>query len=109
MTDPGWTTLIVREGADPIAAAVLLPFLPVAHLASIGVHPDLRNRGIGTRLLHDVLRRALAAGARFLALEVDLRNRGARALYRREGFGVVRRFREDGRWRVEMPPPGKER
>ena len=59
-------------------------------------------RGIGTWLLHDVLQRARAAGARFLALEVDLVNRGARALYRREGFGVVRRFREDGRWRIEM-------
>ena len=102
VTDPGWTTLVVREGADPVAAAVLLPFLPVAHLASIGVHPGRRHRGIGTWLLHDVLQRARAAGARFLALEVDLVNRGARALYRREGFGVVRRFREDGRWRIEM-------
>jgi [ribosomal protein S18]-alanine N-acetyltransferase len=102
VTDPGWTTLVVRDGADPIAAAVLLPFLPVAHLASIGVHPDRRNLGIGTSLLHDVLERARAAGARFLALEVDLVNGGARALYRREGFGIVRRFKEDGRWRIEM-------
>lgn len=102
VTDPGWTTLVVRDGADPVAAAVLLPFLPVAHLASIGVHPDHRNRGIGTGLLRDVLLRARAAGARFLALEVDLANGSARELYRREGFCVARRFREDGRWRIEM-------
>jgi ribosomal protein S18 acetylase RimI-like enzyme len=102
VTDPEWTTLVVRDGGDAVAAAVLLPFTPVAHLASIGVHPDRRNRGLGTELLREALRRGRAAGARFLALEVDLVNRGALRLYRREGFGVVRRFREDGRWRVEM-------
>ena len=102
VTDPEWTTLIVRESDTPIAAAVLLPYTPVAHLASIGVHPDVQRRGIGTVLLRDALRRARAAGARFLALEVDRVNRGAVLLYRREGFGVVRRYREDGRWRVEM-------
>ena len=102
VTDPGWTTLVVREGGEPIAAAVLLELLPVAHLASVGVHPGCRRRGLGTLLLRDALRRARGAGARFLALEVDVVNRDARRLYRREGFAVVRRFREDGRRRVEM-------
>ena len=102
VTDPEWTTLVVRGSDMPVAAAVLLPFTPVAHLASIGVHPECQRRGIGTVLLRDALRRAGAAGARFLSLEVDRVNRGAVQLYRREGFGVVRRFREDGRWRIEM-------
>jgi len=102
VTEPTWTTLVVRAGGLPIAAAVLLPFAPVAHLASIGVHPAQRDRGIGTALLREACHRARQAGARFLALEVDLANRAARRLYRREGFGLVRRFREDGRWRVEM-------
>jgi len=102
VTEPGWVTLVVRDGAGPVAAAVLVPFGPVAHLASIGVHPERQNRGLGTSLLHDVLQRARSDGARFLVLEVDRANRAARRLYRREGFGVVRRFREDGRWRIEM-------
>jgi ribosomal-protein-alanine N-acetyltransferase len=102
VTEPGWSTLVVRVGGDPVAAMVVLPLTPVAHLASIAVHPARRGRGIGTVLLREALVRARAAGARFVALEVDRANRGALRLYRREGFGVVRRFREDGRWRLGM-------
>jgi ribosomal-protein-alanine N-acetyltransferase len=102
VTEPGWTTLVVRAAGMPVAAMVILLSTPVAHLASIAVHPTRRGRGLGTTLLREALARARAAGARFLALEVDRANRSALRLYRREGFGVVRRFREDGRWRLGM-------
>jgi ribosomal-protein-alanine N-acetyltransferase len=102
VTDPEWTTLVVRTGGAPVAAMVLLLARPGAHLASIGVDPRRRNCGLGTAMLHDAIRRARGAGARFVTLEVDRANAAARRLYRREGFGLVRRFREDGRWRVEL-------
>jgi len=102
VTEPGWMTLVVRAAAGPVAAAVIVPAGPVAHLASLGVHPEHRRHGLGAAIVRDVVARARGGGARFVALEVDVANRGARRLYRREGFGVVRRFREDGRWRVEM-------
>ncbi len=102
VTHPEWTTLVVRDGSTPVAAVVLLLWPPGAHLASLGVHPDHRNHGLGTFLLRDALQRARNCGARYLALEADLVNAAAHRLYRREGFGLVRRFREDGRWRVEM-------
>jgi ribosomal-protein-alanine N-acetyltransferase len=102
VTDPEWTTLVVRDGGTPIAASVLLLWPPGAHLASIGVHPDHRNRGLGTLLLRDAMARGRKCGARRLMLEVDLVNLAARRLYQREGFGLARRFREDGRWRVEL-------
>ena len=75
---------------------------PGADRGRSGIAGGCRRRGLGTLLLRDALRRARGAGARFLALEVDVVNRDARRLYRREGFAVVRRFREDGRRRVEM-------
>jgi ribosomal-protein-alanine N-acetyltransferase len=102
VTDPEWTTMVIRTFDAPVAAAVLLLWPPGAHLASIGVHPDHRGRGLGTSLLAEAIRRARRCGARHLTLEVDLANESARRLYRREGFGVLRRFREDGRWRVAM-------
>ncbi len=102
VTDPEWTTLVVRIGGALVAAVVLLLSPPGAHLASIGVEPGQRDRGLGTAMLRDAMRRARDAGARFITLEVDRANAAARRLYRREGFGLVRRFREEGRWRVEL-------
>jgi ribosomal-protein-alanine N-acetyltransferase len=99
---PEWTTLVlVREGRLA-AASVLLPGAPVAWLASLAVHPSHRRAGLGRVLVRDALERARRASSRWLSLEVDRANRAAVTLYRREGFGVLRRFREEGRWRQEM-------
>jgi [ribosomal protein S18]-alanine N-acetyltransferase len=102
VVDPEWTTLVIRHADVPVAAAVLVLWPPGAHLASLGVHPDHRRSGLGTALLRDAMARTRRSGAHFLSLEVDRSNQSARRLYRREGFGLVRRFREDGRWRVVM-------
>jgi len=100
--DPEWTTVVLAGAGGILAASVLLPAAPVSCLASLAVHPWHRRTGWGRVLLRDAVARARAASARWLSLEVDRVNRGAVALYRREGFGVLRRFREDGRWRQEM-------
>ncbi len=100
--EPEWTTVVLAGASGILAASVLLPAAPVSCLASLAVHPWYRRTGWGTVLLRDAVTRARAASARWLSLEVDRVNRGAVALYRREGFGVLRRFREDGRWRQEM-------
>jgi len=102
VTLPEWTTVVLTLAGPVIAASVLLPATPVSFLASLAVHPEHRRRGLGRLLLHDALTRARNASARWLSLDVDRQNRGAVAMYGREGFGVLRRFREDGRWRQEM-------
>ncbi len=98
---PGWTCLIQRQGKGLIAAMVLLLWPPVAQLSSIAVHPAYRSRGLGSHMLAEAIVRARRAGCRWLALEVD-RDSPAVRLYRRFGFGVVRRFTEDGIPRLEM-------
>ena len=102
VTLPEWTTVVLAEGGQVIAASVLLPAAPVSWLASLAVHPASRRRGLGRALLHDAVARARTASARWLSLEVDRVNRIAVDLYRQEGFSVLRRFREEGRWRQEM-------
>lgn len=59
-----------------------------AELLSIGVAPSFRGRGIGARLLREVIDRCREAGARRLFLEVDVDNRFAQRLY--ESFGFER-------------------
>jgi len=102
VAEPGWVTVVLRRSGTIVAASALLVGGGPASLASLAVHPDHRRRGFGRRLLRDAIARAQAAGAGWLTLEVDLANLHARRLYRGEGFGVLRRFREDGRWRLEM-------
>ncbi|MGE5235976.1 MAG: N-acetyltransferase family protein [Acidobacteriota bacterium] len=102
VVEPGWTTLVAERQGALIAAVVLLLWPPVASLASIAVHPAHRHRGLGRFLLRDALARARAAHTRWLTLEVDVSNHAAIRLYTDEGFGLVRRFREAGRRRLEM-------
>ncbi len=99
---PGWATIVVERDGAIAAASVLIPEVPRACLASIAVAPQWRRLGLGRALLRDAVARARAASARWLTLEVDRANRGAVELYRREGFAVSRRFRDEGCWRQEM-------
>ena len=102
LTSPGWRIVLVRQSEHLVAASVLLPGSPHAHLASLAVVPEWRRRGVARLLLADAVSRARAAGARWLLLEVDADNRDALRLYRTDGFVVTRRFREHGRARLEM-------
>lgn len=99
---PGWRITLIRQGERLVAACVMLPAAPRAHLASLAVVPEWRRRGVGRLLLADAVSGACAAGARWLLLEVDADNSDALRLYRNDGFVVARRFREDGRTRFEM-------
>lgn len=100
-TWPGWTCLALRRGEQLVGAMVLLLWPPVAQLSSVAVHPAYRGRGLGSFLLAEAIARARRANCRWVALEVDRESPAVR-LYRRFGFGVVRRFTEDGIPRLEM-------
>lgn len=60
----------------------------------LGVHPDFRRRGIGTRLLHAAVSHARKIGVERVELEVFASNRVAKQIYERYGFsveGILRR------------------
>jgi ribosomal-protein-alanine N-acetyltransferase len=59
------------------------------HINTIAVHPDYRERGLGTALLRHVLAEADTAGARRATLEVRASNEPALRLYRALGFEVT--------------------
>jgi ribosomal protein S18 acetylase RimI-like enzyme len=50
------------------------------------VNPSFRRRGLGQKLLDALLGRLAASGATRALLEVDVRNSGAIAFYRKLGF-----------------------
>lgn len=59
------------------------------HINNLAIHPDVRGRGLGTRLLAAVLAEAATMGAPHATLEVRRSNDAARRLYERAGFTVV--------------------
>jgi ribosomal protein S18 acetylase RimI-like enzyme len=58
----------------------------IGELESIGVVPDLRGRGIGSRLMDEVDRRLAAMGIGFLSLSVAEGNDDALRFYERRGM-----------------------
>ena len=57
-----------------------------AELTELHVHPDFRNRGIGTRLVLAAIRQARLAGFPAMFLETEESNGPARRAYEKGGF-----------------------
>jgi GNAT superfamily N-acetyltransferase len=85
---------VARQSADgrPLGMVSLLFTIstaeggPVSWLEDLVVHPALRGRGIGTRLLGHAINFAHAEGHTRIMLHTDARNSSAQALYARHGF-----------------------
>lgn len=66
-----------------------LPYARLAHtrwLHAVYLHPDARGTGAGAALVQTAIDRAVANGARRIALWVNERNIAARRAYERLGF-----------------------
>lgn len=84
-----------------------------AHVNNIAVAPAWVGRRLGTVLLYDLVRTALARGSAHLTLEVAVHNEPAIALYRRFGLapvGVRPGYYRDGdalvMWVRDIDSPG---
>jgi [ribosomal protein S18]-alanine N-acetyltransferase len=85
------------DGVIGYACAVLV--VDEAELLDVAVDPRFRQRGIGRRLVDEVVRTAREAGAAFVALEVRRSNDSAIRLYRDMGFretGIRKKYYENG-------------
>lgn len=78
------------DEADPLLAyAVMMHVLDETHLLNLSVSYDSQRRGVGRRLLRQLMRRAVERGSRGMFLEVRPSNASAIALYVSEGFKRV--------------------
>ena len=71
----------------------------VADLMTIATAPVAQGRGLGRRLLDELVRRAERSGAEALLLEVRADNEAAKRLYATSGFEVIsvrRRYYQPG-------------
>jgi ribosomal-protein-alanine N-acetyltransferase len=77
------------EPAKIVGVIVVWLILDEAHIATLAVHPDYRDRGFGSRLIVEGMKEALRKGAHSATLEVRAGNLKAQSLYRRFGYKVV--------------------
>jgi [ribosomal protein S18]-alanine N-acetyltransferase len=89
---PGALGIIAEIGGRLAGFSLGYPDGDAARVVTLDVHPDFRRRRLGRRLLGDLLGRFAAAGCVRSLLEVDVRNSGAIAFYRREGFQEIGRI-----------------
>ena len=81
--------LVAEAGGEVVGYGGLMRVEEDAHITTLGVRPESRENGLGTRLLLALADRALEAGSEHLTLEVRVGNLLARRLYARFGFAPV--------------------
>lgn len=86
---PGGAVLLILDGGVPAAAARRITVDGGTYLSSIGTHPGLQGRGLGSLITALAVAEALEEGTGFVHLLVDATNGPAIRLYERLGFVTV--------------------
>lgn len=92
ITLPSWYGLVSCEGR-PCTYGRAVQQGDLYQLAELWTSPELRGRGLGTRLIRGLLAIGRRSGAETAFLPVSVANDGARRLYERLGFRDVYGFR----------------
>ncbi|EIK94310.1 ribosomal-protein-alanine acetyltransferase [Pseudomonas sp. M47T1] len=85
---------LMFEGSQQVGHGVINVIIDEAHLLNITVKPESQGRGLGLRLLEQLMSRAYEMNGRECFLEVRDSNRSAYRLYERFGFNEIGRRRD---------------
>ena len=80
---------VARVDRSVVGYAGLICYGEEAHVTTIAVDPAWHRNKIGTRLLYELMRRAIEMGARAVSLEVRVSNWAAQRMYGEYGFRPV--------------------
>lgn len=88
--DDGYIHHFVFRHKDELLAYIIFAIVhKSSHILNLAVHPDYRNKGIGTELLKKTLDYIRNRGVKKVVLEVREGNVAAQNLYSKLGFKVV--------------------
>ena len=83
--------LLAMEGDELLGYGVLSSILDEGSLDNIAAAPEHRQKGVGSALLTEIIRRGREKGLAFITLEVRAGNEPAISLYKKHGFVPVGR------------------
>ena len=83
--------ILAMEGDELLGYGVLSSILDEGSLDNIATAPEHRQKGVGSALLTEIVRRGREMGLAFITLEVRASNEPAIGLYKKYGFAPVGR------------------
>lgn len=84
--DVGYPCWVIERDAELVGFILVSSGVDEGHILNICVSPSHQRQGIGSMLLQHALSSMKKQGAHFAYLEVRRSNKGAIALYEKEGF-----------------------
>lgn len=85
----GYICKVYEAACEIVGYAVLMPALDEVHLLDIGIASAWQRKGLGEKLLGEMLALAREVKFRRVILEVRPSNAAANALYRKAGFSEI--------------------
>lgn len=98
--NPGLDLVLVAPDKTLVGFCVgwLDPYRAIGQIEPIGIHPNVQSMGLGNALLHEILRRFKAHGAKTARVETNGDRTPAIQAYESVGFQVVHRVLRLGKY-----------
>ena len=82
----GHYSTVLEHGDVLIGFAIFSPVIPESHLLNIAIYPAYHRKGLGNKLLKQIILQNKAIGVKVITLEVRISNLIAINLYEKNGF-----------------------
>ena len=82
----GHYSVVLQEENNILGFAIYSPIVPESHLLNIAIHPVYQGKGLGDKLLQQIIFQNKTMGVKVISLEVRVSNLPAINLYEKNGF-----------------------
>ena len=82
----GHYSVVMHKDCDILGFAIYSPIIPESHLLNIAIDPAYQGKGLGDKLLQQIILQNRTIGVKTISLEVRVTNLPAINLYEKRGF-----------------------
>ena len=82
----GHYSVVLQEENNILGFAIYSPIIPESHLLNIAIDPAYQGKGLGDKLLQQIILQNRTIGVKTISLEVRVSNLPAINLYEKRGF-----------------------
>ena len=82
----GHYSVVMHKDSDILGFAIYSPIIPESHLLNIALDPAYQGKGLGDKLLQQIILQNRIIGVKTISLEVRVSNLPAINLYEKRGF-----------------------